>query len=116
MLDQHLWTFSDAAFLPHGTAADGHAEEQPVFLTDAPITPNGANVRVFVDGARPDILDETGLEMVLVLFSSSDPEGLQSARALWRSCKEKGRAAVYFTQGEGRGWTETARLQTAEPA
>ncbi len=32
-LDAMLWTYRDDAFLPHGTAATGHAALQPVYLT-----------------------------------------------------------------------------------
>ena len=32
-LTQHLWTFRPDSFLPHGSAKDGHAELQPVWLT-----------------------------------------------------------------------------------
>ena len=36
-LSAQLWTYRDDAFLPHGTAADGHAEAQPILLaTDGP--------------------------------------------------------------------------------
>ena len=32
-LDAHLWTFRDDAFLPHGTAREAEAREQPILLT-----------------------------------------------------------------------------------
>lgn len=32
-LDALLWTYADDSFLPHGTARDGAADRQPVFLT-----------------------------------------------------------------------------------
>ncbi|MCU0402518.1 MAG: DNA polymerase III subunit chi, partial [Algoriphagus sp.] len=54
-LDAALWTYSDESFLAHGTATDGYAEDQPIFLTLEPVTPNGAGVRFLVDGAdAPD--------------------------------------------------------------
>ena len=49
-LSQSLWTYRDEAFLPHGSAADGHEEMQPVFLTPEDVNPNGAQIRFFVDG------------------------------------------------------------------
>ena len=51
-LNAHLWSFDDASFLPHGAAADGHAEAQPIWLTTGDDNPNGANVRFLVDGAE----------------------------------------------------------------
>ncbi len=50
-LDQLLWTYKEESFLPHGTNADPAAEQQPIFLTNEAINPNGANVRFVVEGA-----------------------------------------------------------------
>ena len=44
-LDTALWTYGDGSFLPHGTLSDGPPEEQPIFLTTGPDTPNGATIR-----------------------------------------------------------------------
>ena len=33
-LNERLWTYDDASFLPHGAAGDGDPMTQPVFLTD----------------------------------------------------------------------------------
>ena len=41
-LDQALWTFDPASFLPHGTEESGRAEGQPVLLTTGEGNPNGA--------------------------------------------------------------------------
>ena len=41
-LDDHLWTFSDESFLPHGTDREAHAADQPVVLTTSGANPNGA--------------------------------------------------------------------------
>ena len=51
-LDAHLWTWRDDAFLPHGTARDSEAAEQPIVLTASAENPNGAAVRFLVDGAN----------------------------------------------------------------
>ena len=34
-LDAHLWTYRDDSFLPHGTAREAEAREQPILLTIA---------------------------------------------------------------------------------
>jgi len=33
-LDALLWTYDEASFLAHGSARDGNAEAQPIWLTD----------------------------------------------------------------------------------
>ena len=32
-LNEQLWTYDDASFLPHGAAGDGDPMDQPIFLT-----------------------------------------------------------------------------------
>ena len=53
-LAAHLWTYNDRGFLPHGTAQDGFAAEQPIWLTVKDENPNGAQVLLLADGAESD--------------------------------------------------------------
>lgn len=51
-LNKLLWTYSPLAFLPHGTAHDAHASEQPVLLTtNRDDHANQAVVEVVMQGA-----------------------------------------------------------------
>src|SRR5713226_7430035 len=45
-----LWSYDEASFLPHGTARDGNAENQPIWLSERAENPNGAAMLVLVDG------------------------------------------------------------------
>lgn len=56
-LDQHLWTFREESFLPHGTDEADFAESQPVLLTVTSDNANAATVRFIVDGAEPPLTD-----------------------------------------------------------
>ncbi|ADZ70816.1 DNA polymerase III subunit chi [Polymorphum gilvum] len=105
-LDAHLWTFADDAFLPHGTAADGHAEDQPIFLTAAGDNPNRATVRFLVDRAQPPPL--AGYERVVYVFDGRDPEAVAEARLRWKEAKEQGFTVTYWQQGENGGWERKA--------
>ncbi|MGH6618686.1 MAG: DNA polymerase III subunit chi, partial [Alphaproteobacteria bacterium] len=49
-LNGQLWTYGKDSFLPHGTAREGDAALQPVWLTHRDENPNGANVLFLVDG------------------------------------------------------------------
>ncbi|HSM20221.1 MAG TPA: DNA polymerase III subunit chi, partial [Hyphomicrobiales bacterium] len=51
-LDAALWTYREDSFLAHGTAGDGNAAMQPVFLTAGGDNPNQADVRFLVDGTE----------------------------------------------------------------
>jgi DNA polymerase-3 subunit chi len=107
-LDERLWTWSDASFLPHGTAASGHAEMQPVYLTVGEENPNGANVLMLVDGARATPAEMAGLERVCLLFDGGDERAVEAARADWRAVRAAGLAAKYWAQEQGR-WVQKAR-------
>ena len=105
-LNAHLWTFEDQSFLPHGSAADGYAEEQPVWLTTGEDNPNAAQVRFLVDGA--DTRDFSGYERIVFLFDGGDGEALSRARASWKAAREAGAAPTYWRQDEKGRWTKEA--------
>ncbi|CAN0466035.1 unnamed protein product, partial [Phaeothamnion confervicola] len=98
VLDQHLWTWSDASFLPHGRAQDGHAERQPIFLTTGPDNPNGATVRFIVDGAEPP--DPSGYTRLVLVFDGRDEAAVGAARRHWKDLKARGCTVTYWQQGE----------------
>jgi DNA polymerase-3 subunit chi len=105
-LDTALWTYSEDSFLPHGTAKDGHASEQPVFLTIEPVTPNGAGVRFLVDGAEaPDF--ETHVRLVY-LFDGNDSEATAQARQQWSAAKNAGCKVSYWRQSPEGRWENKA--------
>ncbi len=104
-----LWTYRPDSFLPHGTARDGEAARQPIYLATAEgeENPNGASVLILSDGARhPRVGD---FKLVCSLFDGHDEAAVAAARTDWRSCKEAGHAVVYFQQGDNGKWQETAR-------
>lgn len=97
-LDDHLWTYHDSAFLPHGTAKDGRAERQPIWLTLEDERPNEANVCFLVDGA--DTSRATDYERVIRIFDGRDEEAIAGARAAWKSAKAVGHEVTYWQEGE----------------
>jgi DNA polymerase-3 subunit chi len=104
-LDQVLWTYNAASFLPHGTRADGRAEAQPVFLTTDPADhPNGARILVLVDAAP--FGDLAGFERCLDLFDGLAEPAVAAARERWRWAREQGHKLVYWKQDERAGWTK----------
>ncbi|MCY1706376.1 DNA polymerase III subunit chi [Pannonibacter sp. SL95] len=105
-LDAHLWSFSDDGFLPHGTAADGFAEHQPVYLTAAEDNPNDAQVRFLVDRARPGSIE--GYARIVLMFDGQDPEALADARLHWKTFKGQGADVTYWQQKPNGGWERKA--------
>ena len=104
-----LWTYRPDSFLPHGTARDGDAGCQPIFVSgpDEAANPNGAAVLILSDGARHGAIE--GFKLVCELFDGHDEAAVAAARSRWRACREAGHAVVYFQQGDEGKWQETAR-------
>lgn len=103
-LDRALWTYAPDSFLPHGRAADGFVDRQPIFLTEGLDRPNGAEVLVLVDDAP-----EAGLEAyerVLVPFAGSDEAAVERARGRWRAWRAAGHRLVYWQQDEAGRWVK----------
>ncbi|WP_029007097.1 DNA polymerase III subunit chi [Azospirillum halopraeferens] len=105
-LNQHLWTYDPASFLPHGSARDGFAPDQPVWLTAEDENPNDATVLVQVDGVSSDRL--ASFDLVCDLFDGNDPDAVAAARGRWRRCKDGGHALTYWQQSERGGWEKKA--------
>jgi DNA polymerase III subunit chi len=102
-LNQLLWTFDDASFLPHGSARDGHADRQPIFLTAAEGNPNQASMLVLVDGARSSAVG--GFKRVCDMFDGNDDAAVEAARGRWREAKAAGHQLTYWEQ-TGSGWVK----------
>ncbi len=102
-LNAWLWTYRDRSFLPHGSAKDGHAEHQPVWLTERDETPNGAQVLFLTDGASSARLDD--YDLCAVLFDGKDEAALEDARAQWRALKEGEHELTYWQQDERGAWS-----------
>lgn len=101
-LNRALWTFETDSFLPHGSAKDGHSEQQPIFLTTKADLPNDASILVLVDGAAAEL--EPPVERVLIMFDGQDQAALGNARSAWKTHQERGDKLVYWQQTERGGW------------
>jgi DNA polymerase-3 subunit chi len=103
-LNERLWTYADESFLPHGSARDGEAREQPVYLTAGDDNPNGARLRVLLSGVPAAVFAEAEYERVALLFDGRDEEAVAEARREWTEVKSSGAAPSYWREGEDGGW------------
>jgi DNA polymerase-3 subunit chi len=101
-LNAQLWTYDPDSFLPHGSAKDGLAEHQPIWLTASEENPNGAAFLVLTDGVAVDRLD--GYERCLDLFDGNDANQLAQARTRWTKAKSAGHSVTYWKQTAAGGW------------
>ena len=105
-IDQHLWTYRDDSFLPHGLAAEPLADRQPVLITTGSENANEAQVLFLLDGAEPGSLD--GYERCIILFDGRDQDQLSAARGRWKTLKAEGRTVSYWKENPDRGWEKQA--------
>ena len=103
-LNGWLWTYKDRGFLPHGSAQDGHAALQPIWLTDQDERPNEAQVLFLTDGATSEELAE--YERCAVLFDGNDETALAAARAQWTGFKDAGHDLTYWQQNDQGRWAK----------
>lgn len=106
-LDDHLWTFADESFLPHGTDRDSDPAGQPVLLTQGDANRNGAAMLFLVEGA-PMPEDVAAFARVALLLDGHDESAVAAARETWRRSREAGHAVTYWQQGDDGRWTRRA--------
>jgi DNA polymerase-3 subunit chi len=106
-LNERLWTYDDASFLPHGAAGDGDPMTQPVFLTAELENANAATMLVRLSGAETGDADDA-FDLVVILFDGRDDAALAHARGEWRRLKDQGRTISYWRESDEGGW-ERAR-------
>lgn len=107
-LAELLWADRDA-WRPNGTQLDGHAEDQPVWLTADPAeNPNEASVVILTDGLDSPLVETTA--RTLDIFNGNDDVATQAARDRWKARREAGHTLYYMQQDEGGRWTEKARV------
>jgi DNA polymerase III subunit chi len=100
-LSATLWSYDEAAFLPHGSARDGNAAMQPIWLTHSSENPNGASMLVLVDGVEAD--DIGSYARCADLFDGNDAGAVEAARSRWRRAREAGHTLTYWQQTMS-GW------------
>ncbi len=102
MLDDHLWTYRDDGFLPHGRSGEPNAARQPVLLSTGAENENAAQVVFLLDDADPIPL--AGVERSVILFDGGDGGAVAAARARWKSLKAEGRELSYRRQDAQGRW------------
>lgn len=105
-LAAQLWIHNDRGFLPHGTAEDGFAARQPIWLTDKDENPNGAQVLFLADGAQSAAMES--FMLCAELFDGGDEQAVAAARRRWAAYKEAGHKLSYFQQTDAGGWEQKA--------
>lgn len=106
LIDNQLWTWREASFLPHAIDGGEFDARQPVLLTTGHENPNGAPVRFLCGGAELD--DADGYERIVVMFDGHDNEQLERARGQWRRFSGGSHQLTYWQQTGAGGWEKKA--------
>ena len=106
-LDEALWTYQTGSFLPHGRDdGSGDASRQPILLSTATASLNGAQAVVLLDGQ--ELGDPGAIERCMVMFDGADTVSRDIARAQFKAARDAGRDVKYFQQAQGGGWVQKA--------
>jgi len=105
-LNALLWTYRPDTWLPHGNRKDGHAEAQPIWLTDEDENPNQASFLFLADGAASEHVGD--FERCFELFDGHDDGAVQAARERWKAYKEAGHGVTYWQQNDRGAWEQKA--------
>lgn len=101
-LDKFLWEHNAEKFLPHGTASQEHAEDQPILITDKDENLNLSDMLICLSGKQ--VNDFSSYLKVFDIFEGSEEQKNQG-RERWKDYKTKGYQLSYFTSEDGR-WTK----------
>lgn len=104
-LDASLWLCPEPDWLPHGTAASGEADLQPIWLTTADEAPNNARFLFLIDGTATDRADQ--FDRIFDLFDGRDEAAVTAARRRWKVAKDAGHSMAYWQQTP-TGWEKKA--------
>lgn len=102
-LSAALW--SQPAWLPHGTAADGDPDLQPIWLSIEAHAPNSARYLFLVEDAETDRI--IAYDRAFDIFDGNNPDAVAAARARWKTNKDAGHILTYWQQTES-GWQKKA--------
>lgn len=106
-IDEHLWTYRDDAFLPHGASGDGAL--QPIWLTAGEDIPNAADILFLVEGASASAGAIGALKRCVAIFDGADEQAVARARSFWKDVKSAGFDATYWKQSPTTGRWEKAQ-------
>ncbi|MBO6674709.1 MAG: DNA polymerase III subunit chi [Rhizobiales bacterium] len=104
-LDDHLWTYNEASFLPHAGEGATDPQRHPIWLSATSDNPNGAAVRFFVEGALPSAdHDLSAYQRAILMFDGTKPDSVQAARGVWKRLHDDDHTLSYWRQSETGAW------------
>lgn len=101
-MNAHLWTYKPDVFLPHGSKKDGHAAQQPIWLTDKDENPNEAGTLVLTQGMIAESVEH--YDLCCEMLDGHDEKAVSNARERWKSYQDAGHDVTYWFQDDSGKW------------
>ncbi len=105
-LDQYLWTFKDASFLPHGRDDEPLADAQPILLSSSTNSAEGRDCVLLIDGA--EVADMSGVTRAIVMINGRNSDDVSRERGRWKKLSDAGASLAYFQQDARGSWVKKA--------
>ncbi len=105
-MNAHLWSYDANSFLPHGSAQDGDAALQPIWLTAEEENPNEADVLILAQGAVSQM--QEAFDLCCEILDGHNAQALEGARVRWAVYKERSFDVTYWQQGDNGAWVQKA--------
>lgn len=103
-VDQLLWTYAPASFLPHGMAGEAWDADQPILIAADVQAANAARHIALIDGLWRD--EALTFDRAFHFF---DEDSIGAARVAWRTLGERdGIDRRYWRQDENGRWAQVA--------
>lgn len=106
VMDDHLWTFRDDSFLPHGRDDEPMADWQPVLLSHDREDAKGFDAVFLLGGA--EIQGMEGVTRVMVMINGRSETDVSRERTRWKTLKDKDVPLSYWQQNDWGGWEKKA--------
>lgn len=103
-LNTFLWSFNREGFLPHGTAKEGLASLQPIWLTTQYENPNQASILLTLKSKALE--NFKNFKRCLDFFNGHDDDAVKQARTRWKLYKDKGYTLTYWKQSSSGQWEQ----------
>lgn len=104
-LDECLWSYDPASFLPHEVADSSQSSLCPVVISDKDQAVGEIEILILVGGARCDQLEE--FDLCCQIFDGRDDASVKQARQDWKLFKDQEFDLTYWQQTE-KGWAKAA--------
>jgi len=105
-MDDHLWTFRDDSFLPHGRDTEPMGDWQPILLSSDLESAKGFDA-VFLLGGM-DVREAEEASRVMVMINGRSEADVTSERRRWKKLKETGASLSYYQQNSQGRWEKKA--------